>query len=280
MTAPAGEQGLHDASLGVDDVNRTYSYYVPAHLPTNPPLLFALHGKGGNGKSMRRQTWFEFDALADQYGFIIAYPDGRDAVWVSCFPGIQSESDRAMEDVAFVRAMISQFHADYGIDRSRVFGVGFSSGGFMAYRFALEMPDEIAAVAAVSASLQADATKVCHPSGKPIPILIMNGTSDPLVPYEGGRTAPSNTLVLSARATAEYFATLNRQTSVPTTTHLPNRGFSDRGSVDRTVWNDPGKREVVLLSVNGGMHQFPVWPQDLDGPAEIWDFFSRQSGSK
>jgi hypothetical protein len=131
----------------------------------------------------------------------------------------------------------------------------------------------------------------CRVSGKPIPVLIMNGTSDPIVPFGGGRSTTSGATVRSTQATAEYFVKLNGQTSPPKTTRLPHRDPSDPTSVDRTIWNDAGKPEVVLVTVNGGGHTMPIAKfstvsimglqlglatGDLDGPAEIWDFFARQ----
>jgi polyhydroxybutyrate depolymerase len=130
----------------------------------------------------------------------------------------------------------------------------------------------------------------CRFSGKAIPVLIMNGTGDPYQPYNGGLHTVFGTQlspVLSTRASAEYFAKLNGQISPPKTTRLPHQNPSDPTSVDRTVWNDAGKPEVVLVTINEGGHLLPqskgAWPAnygrttfDVDGPAEIWEFFARQ----
>ena len=118
----------------------------------------------------------------------------------------------------------------------------------------------------------------------------MNGTGDPYQPYNGGLHTVFGTQlspVLSTRASAEYFAKLNGQISPPKTTRLPHQNPSDPTSVDRTVWNDAGKPEVVLVTINEGGHLLPqskcAWPAnygrttfDVDGPAEIWEFFERQ----
>jgi polyhydroxybutyrate depolymerase len=111
----------------------------------------------------------------------------------------------------------------------------------------------------------------------------MNGTSDGYNLYDGDRSA------LSAQASAEYFAKLNGQTN-PKTTRLPHQDVSDPTSVDRTIWNDAGKPEVVFYTINGGGHVIPQpkvdmsgfgkQTKDLDAPAEIWDFFARQRSLK
>jgi polyhydroxybutyrate depolymerase len=164
--------------------------------------------------------------------------------------------------------------------------MGYSQGGGMAYRLALELPDEITAIAAIGDNLPTEDKSDCRASGKPVSVLVMNGTADPMNPYNGGVDLIGAAL-RSAPATAEYFAKLNGQTTPPKTTRLPHLDSSDPTSVDRTVWNDAGKPEVVLVTINGGGHTIPhpkmVFPsnlgqtnKDLNGLVEIWEFFARQ----
>ncbi len=129
--------------------------------------------------------------------------------------------------------------------------------------------------------MEEDSSSDCHPLGKPIPVLIMNATPNPNA--DGGVSAGA--IRRSTMASAEYFAKLNGHTNPPTTTRLPHQDPSDSLTVDRTVWNEPGKAEVVLFSIKGGGQGLPVkiapipWggmTKDIDGPVEIWDFFSRQ----
>jgi polyhydroxybutyrate depolymerase len=285
---------LPQASIRVGDLDRTYLYYVPANLPRNAPLLFALHGYTQDAEGLRGWTGYEFEILADQNGFIVVYPNGYQQSWNVCLrAGPYPAKKQNVDDVGFIRALIAKFRADYGINPSQVFAMGMSDGGDMAYRLALEVPDEITAIAAIGANLPTDDNNGCHASGKPIPVLIMNGTSDSLNPYNGGNSMSG--ALLSTQASAEYFAKLDGQTSPPKTTRLPHRDASDPTSVDRTVWNDAGKPEVVLYTINGGGHVFPLGKfstvyydgmnfgqttGDLDAPVEIWEFFARQGYQK
>jgi polyhydroxybutyrate depolymerase len=283
-------RAVSQATIRVSDLDRTYLYYAPTNLPRNAPLLFAFHGASMNAERMRAATVYEFESLADQYGFVVVYPQGYQNSWNVCtkFRSVPAQTQN-IDDVGFIRALITKFHADYGINTSQVFAMGYSDGGSLAYRLAFELPDEITAVAAIGANLPTDDNFDCRISEKPIPALIMNGTSDPFCPYNGGLDTIGK--VRSAQASAEYFAKLNGQTSSPKTTRLPHEDISDPTSVDRTVWNDAGKPEVVLVTINGGGHTIPqpkvAFPaaagrtnKDLNGLVEIWDFFARQKPLK
>jgi len=250
--------GTQQATIRVGNLDRTYLYYVPANLPRNAPLLFAFHGSSSDAAYLRTSTEYKFERLADQNGFVVVYPNGYQMSWNDCNQtAVLPAKTAKIDDVSFVRALIAKFKTDHGVNPSRVFAMGWSNGGSMAYRLAFEIPDEIAAIAAVTASVPTDDTFDCRVSGKPMPTLIINGTSDQLVPYEGGRLF-SGATVRSTQASAEYFVKLNGQASPPKTTRLPHRDPSDPTSVDRTVWDDAGKPEVVLVTVNGGGHTIPI----------------------
>ena len=284
-------RAVSQGTIRVGDLDRTYLYYAPANLPRNAPLLFALHPTNGDATAMRSATVYEFESLADQNGFIVVYPQGIANSWNDCSKtATTSARTQKIDDVGFIRALIAKFHTDYGINTSRAFSMGWSGGASMSYRFALEIPDEITAIAAIGSSLPTEDNFDCRASGKPIPVLIMNGTGDPLLPCNGGFASVIGT-VRSAQATAEYFTKLNGQTSPPKTTRLPHQDPSDPTSADRTIWNDAGKPEVVLVTINEGGHVIPQpkivfrsqWGRtnkDLNGLVEIWEFFARQPARK
>jgi polyhydroxybutyrate depolymerase len=280
---------IQQATIRVGNLDRTYLYYAPANLSPGAPLLFAFHGSTIDGEMMRAYTGYEFESLADQHGFIVVYPNGYENSWNDCRKASTLPAKtQSMDDKGFVRALIARFHTDYGINTSQVFAMGYSNGGYMSYRLALELPEDITAIAVVASSLPTEDSSDCRAAGKPIPVLIMNGTGDFLNPYNGGPGKFG--AVRSLQASAEYFAKLNGQTNSPKTTRLPHPNPSDPTFVDRTIWNDAGKPEVVLITIDGGGHVVPqskyAWPsdygrvtKDLEGPVEIWDF-SRQRSLK
>ena len=58
---------------------RTYQLHIPPLRDErgHHPLVIVLHGGGGKGQNMKQYlTRGEFDALADEEGFVVIYPDG------------------------------------------------------------------------------------------------------------------------------------------------------------------------------------------------------------
>jgi polyhydroxybutyrate depolymerase len=286
---PALAGQLMQSEMNVSPLNRTYSWYRPSNAPNNAPLVFILHGSLGSGDGMRTGTAYEFDVLADQYGFIAVYPDGYQRHWNDC----RSSADYAantddIDDVAFFEAMIDVFVAQEQVDRKRIFVTGISNGGHMAYKLALEIPERFAAVAPMAANLPVDDTLDCHKSGQPISIAIFNGTDDPVNPYDGGLVElfgnASRGVVLSSELTAKYWrdlAGISQPASVKTFPEVD--GLADT-SVTQLRWSGENGLEVRLYTLQGSGHVIPskiakapriigIAAADISGPAEIVDFF-------
>jgi polyhydroxybutyrate depolymerase len=288
--APALTGSLARDTLRVGDRDRTFAYYAPASLPPAPPLLIAFHGSGGTGEQLRGQTGYAFDRVADANGFVVAYPDGYEHHWNDCRKAASfSARTLNIDDVGFVRAIVSKLRARLGVDSGRVFATGHSNGGSMCYRIALEMAGEVAGVAPISASLPVPENNDCRENGKAIPVLVMNGTDDPIDPYGGGHETifgfADRGYVLSSVDTALYFAKLGGLATDPVVERLP--GGDASLWVERLTWGAPGAKQVVLDTIHGGGHVVPQrfirYPRilgrtdrDFDGPAEIWRFFAQQ----
>src|SRR5215831_5887653 len=191
---------------------RSFFVYEPRDLKPGSPLLFMFHGGGGDGGEAREGTGGEFELLADRYGFVVVYPDGINRSWNGCRKLQNAQRDRrGIDDVTFVDAMIAQEIARHHIDPRRVFAVGHSNGGAMAFRLALERADKFAGIAAISSNLPAADNMECAPKPKPMAVLIMNGTADPVSPYNGGTNGRGTALgrTMSTDETVQYFAKIN-----------------------------------------------------------------------
>lgn len=271
---------LSRGRIAAGGLERSYLLYVPRGLPKDAPLVVVMHGSGENGARIRIETGYGFERLADAHGFAVAYPNGYDGYWNACnIVGDYEANKRNIDDVGFLVALTDRLVHQTGIDPSKVFATGISRGGHMAYRLALDAPQRFRAVAAVAANLPAPGNFKCEPAGRDTPpMMIVDGTDDPLNPFEGGEVTLFGFLkrgtVLSARASAEYFARANGIAGPPER--------QVQGDVERLRW----RGQVELLAIHGGGHVLPqpYWraprllgttSADLDGPAAIWAFFEK-----
>jgi polyhydroxybutyrate depolymerase len=281
---------LTKGSIEVGELKRTYTTYVPRGLAQGAPLVVVMHGSGENAARIRAETGYGFDRLADEHGFAVVYPNSYTFDWDDCGKvGDVSVNGVNIDDVGFLVALVDKLITEIGIDRGRVFATGVSAGGFMSIRLALEAPSRFRAVAAVSANMPTPENSKCKPVGQGTSVMIMNGTKDPLVPFNGGEVNLLGLFykggnVRSSRDSGQYFADLNNIVGAPETNQTP---MADKVSVEQVLWRNGSKAEVELVAIHGGGHGItqPYWrrprllgpsPMEPNGPALIWAFFERQ----
>ena len=279
-------------SIVVNRLTRTYWTYAPRGLVRGAPLVIVMHGSGENGVQMRLETGYAFDRLADEHHFAVVYPDAlaHGGDWNACGTvGDDSADGSGIDDVRFLTDVVDRLVTEIGTDPSRTFAAGGSRGGFMAFRLALEAPARFRAVAAVSANVHTSDNFKCKPSPSGTSsVMIINGTEDPLVPFDGGEV---NLLgfsykygnVMSSRQSAQHFGDLNHLAGAGETTEtLVAEGIR----VEQVLWRDDS-REVELVAVHGGGHGMPQpyrrhprllgpSPKEPNAPEMIWAFFERQ----
>ena len=279
-------------TLHVGDRKRSYIEYAPRNLPPQSPLIIVLHGSLMNGLAMRKMTGYEFDKLADKDHFAVLYPDGYKNNWNDCrkVGGFAAKRDH-IDDVAFMRALIAKEQAKLGIDAGRVYVVGYSNGGEMAIDLAEQSPSPAAGVAVFGASMPTSDNSSCPRSTPTPPVMIVDGTDDPVNPIGGGNVSIFGLQdwgnVLSALKTAEVFVRRDKLGSAETERDLPHRNADDPTRVHEFSWSRDGKPYVVLYEVIGGGHTIPQpayrFPRllgrmtgDIDGPAAAVAFFLRR----
>jgi polyhydroxybutyrate depolymerase len=154
------------------------------------------------------------DGVATSNRFIVVYPEGIGRLpdgsggaqtWNGgkcCGPAAR----QGVDDVAFVRRIVSDVARDYRIDRNRVYAMGHSNGGIMALRLACEASDVFAAVGVQAASLEMER---CAPA-RPVAVMQIHGTADTNVPITGGMgTGISGVHFNPPRKAARTFAALD-----------------------------------------------------------------------
>ncbi|AQA17845.1 hypothetical protein BST95_05940 [Halioglobus japonicus] len=276
-------------------LQRQWQAFVPETAGANAPLVIVLHGSLSDGNVARASTFYSFDVVAAREGFVVAYPDGIDQHWNDCRANASYAANQLnIDDVGFVRALVSELAERLGIDRNRVFVAGFSNGGQMAYRLAMEAPDLIAAAAPMVANMPAPGNNACEMADVAVPMLIVNGTADSINPYEGGVVNlfgdTSRGEVLSAEASARYWADLAGYTTEGERETLPVTQQDDATRLERLAWESSNRPSVALIGMQGAGHQFPhpvftgmraLGPtsHQADGAELIWNFFSNTLGS-
>jgi polyhydroxybutyrate depolymerase len=131
----------------------------------------------------------------------------------------------------------------------------------MAFRLAMEAPDEVAAVAAVAASLPMPDASSCPEQGRTSRVMLINGTSDPTNPYQGGIVAlfgfASRGAVMSSMGSAQNLAERNGITAPPVGAQLLKSFTNDSTSVETLTWHANGMPFFCLYTVQGGGHVIP-----------------------
>jgi polyhydroxybutyrate depolymerase len=280
---------LAEGTISSGGLKRTYLIYLPRGLRKGAPLVVAMHGSGENGAEMRVETGYSFDRLADERDFAVVYPNGYEGYWNGCnITGDYSANRLDIDDVGFLSALAGKLATEIGIDRRRVFAAGVSRGGHMAFRLALEAPDRFRAVAAVSANVPSPENFKCKPTGHGTSsVMIVNGTADPLNPFDGGEVGLFGLVrrgtVRSSHESARYFAGLNAVAGAPQTSEIRT---TDGTQVEQTLWRG-SDAEIELAAIQGGGHGLPQpyrrhprllgpSPSQPNGAELIWDFFARQ----
>ncbi|NNC11519.1 hypothetical protein HII28_06450 [Planctomonas sp. JC2975] len=226
------------------------------------PIVVALHGSNQTGDGLRRFAGGEFDRFAARDGAVLLYLDGYQKHWNDARTSIDFAARlEGYDDVAFVLAAIGWAADRLGADAERAFAVGFSNGGALVIRLAHEVPGRFAGAATIGATVPAPENFLLADARPgPLRMLYINGTSDPLVPYEGGVASlwglKPRGLGLSAVQSAEHSAVQNGIVADPVVRDLP-AADRDKTTVTVTDWALDGHQPVRLMTVHGGGHTVP-----------------------
>jgi polyhydroxybutyrate depolymerase len=170
--------------IAANGMQRSFLVYAPSsYNGTKPvPVVFDFHGLSGtSSQEMGLSRW---NTLANTEGFIVVYPQGVGNSW-NAGACCGDSMSMAIDDVAFVRAIITNLTTDACIDTKRVYASGCSNGGGMSFRVACEAADVIAGVAPVDFDcVVGTKCNTCRPA-RPITIVQFRSPNDQLVDYNG-----------------------------------------------------------------------------------------------
>lgn len=190
VTDKITKPGDYTFAIDYPGLRRYYMMHVPpSYRPDKPvPLLFALHGGGGDMGYMARDEFYGQISTSDKRGHVVVFPNGYSnfpsgklATWNAgncCGQG----RDRRIDDVGFFRSMVKNITGQMNIDSTRIYSTGMSNGGMMSHRLACEASDIFRAIASVAGT---DGTLDCKPK-HPVSILHIHAKDDDHVLYGGG----------------------------------------------------------------------------------------------
>jgi polyhydroxybutyrate depolymerase len=267
--------------ITVGEQKRGYVLHVPGSRDHSRPvpLVISLHGGGLWGAALRDIS--RWNDLADREGFIVAYPSG--AGRASPRSWSPSPGPRLMRDVDFISRLIDTLVARHNVDPDRVHVNGLSNGGGMTFALSCAIPERLAA-AGIVAGAQTLPWSLCA-DAPAVPVVVIHGTHDSVVPYDGGETWVSPRPFPNVPAWVRRWAERNRCAAAP-------RDSAPSAKVTRRTYSAcEHAADVVLYTLHGDGH---VWPggralpawlvgtdsRSMDATEVMWEFFRERRAAR
>ena len=261
-------------------ITRRYLLYVPkTYNRSKPtPLVISIHPAA---------TWAAFEMnisrwndLAEQYGFIVVYPNGSGAFFGGFGRGqhVWPMGPHSLgRDVRFISDLVDHLEAEYNIDPRRIYVNGMSNGGGMAFALSCELSGRIAAVATVAAALPS--AWDCKGSTA-VPTIAFHGTADKFALYQGGPSPIAPQPFANIPGWTAHVAQRNQCRGEPSDIRIT-------ANVRRLTYSNCAENaEVILYTIEGGGHTWPggkhlaEWiagrtTDDINASRAMWEFFGQ-----
>ena len=250
---------------------RQYLIKIPESHSETMPILYFLHGLGDN--ITRLDNEFHFQQVADEFQWAVVIPQALSQSGATMWnAGLMASS---IDDSGFLMALLDSLADQYPINLDSVFFTGFSMGGFMTHRMAIEHGDRITACAPVSGLIthsMANQTAVA-----PVRMLHIHGTADPVVGYDGNSQYFGGNLGLNVDAILNYWKNANGCVVDPVIDTFPDLKNDGLRFVRYTY---EGDAELQHIKVIGGNHTWYMSENqyDIGYMTEIHKFFVGEGG--
>ena len=265
-----------------DGLTRDYYVYAPTRRDNTElvPLYVGLHGLTGTGATQIRSM----AALACELcGGILVCPQGLEDIGMTGWnAGVQHYIEGKVinlhedyDDVGFINAMIDKLLTEYPVDKDRIFVIGFSMGGFMANRLAIECGDRFRAFCSINGTLGRlfwDVKPNC-----PVNFLHIHGTADTASEYNPDfsphRHHPPHGI--GAEQLVEYWHSNNHCDTEPTVFDFPHVTDNNISFQMREYLGGTNGARTAFIKVTNGEHTLYDWfHYDISCTAEILKFFA------
>ena len=249
--------GDHTLTLQSGGVERSFELHIPASYDGRKPVPFVIDMHGLLATTADQKGLSGQLAESDRRGFIVAWPQGLSNSWngYNCC-GDSRTND--IDDVAFLRSVVSLVKQRANINDDRVYATGLSNGGNMAFRLGCEAADVFKAIGSVSQML--NQPERCHPS-TPRSVYAYHGLLDYLAPYAGNPAFGFQ----SADQSFASWATINRCTGTPEHVAVTSVSGAD---IFRTCANGT---EVGLITLTTAAHIAYNNQEGFNIARHMWD---------
>jgi polyhydroxybutyrate depolymerase len=287
------EPGQYEKVLIHDGIRRTYILYIPSQYDSQKafPLVLLFHGGGGN--ATQALDSYGLVEKANKEGFILVAPNGtgrlknRLFTWNVGF-GFGYAMRQNIDDIGFTRELIKEIEDTIRIDPQRIYATGISNGGIFCHFLAAELPDTIAAIAPVVATIGGKKSIneqyiLPHQPNEAVSIIAFNGLLDEHIPYSGGlqkKSIGKPVWVKSGQEMHSFWVKANHCTSIP---HIEvnkqdeykkityDKGINDSEVIQYLIFNQghawPGGK---MPRIRADIPSKTVNATDL-----MWEFFQR-----
>jgi len=172
----------------IDNGRGPVPLYLPStYDPIEPlPLIVALHGFMQDGPDV--EALFDFVDQIESERFLYAIPEGEANIFGlrfwnatdACCDFFGNDPD----DSTYLRELIDLIRSQYSVDELSIHFVGYSNGGFMSHRMAIDHADTVASILSLAGANFFDAG--AHDPSEPVHVLQVHGTADNDILYNGG----------------------------------------------------------------------------------------------
>lgn len=260
---------------------RSYCLYVPkAYDGSKPvPLYIGLHGM--NDKAILQFRANMLTDACDIFGGIIVAPQGLMDYGITGWnAGIRHfESGKSIllhhniDDVGFINQIIDELLSRYNIDPNRIFVFGFSMGGFMANRLAIECGDRFRAVCSANGTI---GNLIYQEKPQcPVNILHIHSTLDPIVKYVVEPSKIVSSHGIGAEQLVDYWRLNNQCNPEPVISDYPHLTDNDITFQRQEYLGGTNGTRTVHIKATNGLHKwYDSYFFDISYTIEMINFFN------
>jgi polyhydroxybutyrate depolymerase len=223
-------------------------------LPGGPrPTLIVLHSYSGDAPTTAKYSGFLQPAIP--CGFNVVVPEGIAHEWHDSPDAREPEVD----DISFIASLTEKLIRERIADPQRVFIAGISNGGMMAFAVVAARSDLFAGIGTISGGMPRHVFENFR-LAKPMPLIMINGDADDVLPYRGGDVGSRDGFfrsIAGVEETAALFAQANGCEALTEPRRLRMR--DGKSLIERVEWGGPPNATVTVIKMIGGGHDVIGW---------------------